>query len=149
MSTKSKSDDTLLILEAAKQRILEGKPKRISLSRKLNVRSCEEEAGLGNGTAYYYPEFVLGMKNEKTNQTKKRGAGPPASEIERLKSNIKRERQIKNNHRKQLAAARGKLKKMAKEHTQMTDALISCHSKIGELKIALVEEKQRSITRIK
>ncbi|MBB1440970.1 hypothetical protein H5202_20385, partial [Shewanella sp. SG41-4] len=53
-----KSENTLLALEAALGRIIQGKPKRIPTHRKLSVRSVEEEANLGNGSGYYYPDFV-------------------------------------------------------------------------------------------
>ncbi|MCV5977011.1 hypothetical protein OFO29_32230, partial [Escherichia coli] len=61
----SKSENTLLVLEAALERIKQGKPKRIPAHRKLSVRAVEEEANLGNGSGYYYPDFV-----EKVKQTK-------------------------------------------------------------------------------
>ena len=58
----SKSENTLLMLEAALDRISQGKPKRIPATRKLSVRAVEEEANLGNGSGYYYPEFVEKVK---------------------------------------------------------------------------------------
>lgn len=60
-----KSENTLVALEAALDRIANGKPKHIPKSRKLSVRAVEEEAKLGNSSGYYYPEFV-----EKVKQTK-------------------------------------------------------------------------------
>ena len=42
-----KSENTLLKLEAALQRIIERKTKRISDHRKLSVRAVEEEAEIG------------------------------------------------------------------------------------------------------
>ena len=59
-----KSENTLLKLEAALQRIIERKTKRIPDHRKLSVRAVEEEAGLGNGSCYYYPDFKLRVQSE-------------------------------------------------------------------------------------
>ena len=42
----NKSENTLMILEAALERIIQGMPKRIPASRKLSVRAVEEEANL-------------------------------------------------------------------------------------------------------
>ncbi|GAM72603.1 hypothetical protein JCM19236_5746 [Vibrio sp. JCM 19236] len=61
----SKSENTLLTLEAALQRIVRGKPKNIPTTRKLSVRAVEEEAKLGNGSGYYYPDFVQKVKQIK------------------------------------------------------------------------------------
>uniref|UniRef100_UPI003CE754CF hypothetical protein n=1 Tax=Enterobacter cloacae complex sp. 280C5 TaxID=3395861 RepID=UPI003CE754CF len=60
----SKSENTLLKLEAALQRILDGQTKRIPDNRKLSVRAVEEEAGLGNGTCYYYGAFKSRVQEE-------------------------------------------------------------------------------------
>jgi replication-associated recombination protein RarA len=61
----NKSENTLLALEAALERIKQGKPKRIPAHRKLSVRAVEEEANLGNGSGYYYPDFVEKVKRTK------------------------------------------------------------------------------------
>ncbi len=61
----SKSENTLLLLEAALDRIAQGRAKRIPTTRKLSVRAVEEEANLGNGSGYYYPEFVMKVNKPK------------------------------------------------------------------------------------
>ena len=61
----SKSENTRLALESALERIKQGKPKRIPTHRKLSVRAIEEEANVGNGSGYYYPEFVEKVKKTK------------------------------------------------------------------------------------
>nr|MBF4396211.1 hypothetical protein [Vibrio anguillarum] len=60
-----KSENTLVALEAALDRIAKGKPRRIPTHRKLSVRAVEEEANLGNGSGYYYPDFVEKIKKTK------------------------------------------------------------------------------------
>lgn len=54
----SKRDNTLLILEEALTRLLSGNPRRVPPARKLSARAVETEAGLSNGSAYYYPEII-------------------------------------------------------------------------------------------
>ncbi|WP_391488807.1 hypothetical protein [Leclercia tamurae] len=54
----SKREHTLLSLEEALARILSGDTRRVPPDKKLSVRAVETEAGLSNGSAYYYPELI-------------------------------------------------------------------------------------------
>lgn len=64
---------TLLRLEAALERLSES----LSPGKRLSIRAIETEAGLGNGSAYYYPEFI---KSVRTHQTKIREKSKIAGE---------------------------------------------------------------------
>ena len=144
-----KSEETLLRLEAALKRILDGRPERIDQGRKLSVKACEEEAGLGNGSAYYYPEFVKAIKEKKAVYDDPQDPLPPNSDLQRLREEIKEERRIKNKYRNQLTTIREKTKQMAKDQTQMIDALTSSRATIIKLKNELSEERRKNITQIK
>lgn len=104
----SKSENTRLVLEAALERIKQGKPKRIPTHRKLSVRAVEEEANLGNGSGYYYPEFV-----EKVKQTKAEiatGKGEIVQpEIQTVRTKLKEQKRIKDNYKAKYEAERKKL----------------------------------------
>lgn len=65
VNTMNKHDMTVVRLETALERILTGKPVRIMAARKLSIRAVEDEAGLGNGSAYYYPDIVNKIRFEK------------------------------------------------------------------------------------
>ncbi|MBE3754781.1 hypothetical protein HJ201_09390 [Vibrio parahaemolyticus] len=58
----SKSQITRVELENALKRILSGKTERIAPNRKISVKAVEEEAGLGDGSAYYYKEVIDEIK---------------------------------------------------------------------------------------
>ena len=58
----TKSDTTLSLLEDALQRLINGQPQRISKTRRISVRAVEEEAGKGDGSAYYYADFIEKIK---------------------------------------------------------------------------------------
>lgn len=58
----SKSQITRVELENALKRILSGKTERIDPNRKVSVKAVEEEAGLGDGSAYYYKDVVATIK---------------------------------------------------------------------------------------
>ncbi|MEZ9955427.1 hypothetical protein AB4395_23510, partial [Vibrio splendidus] len=103
-----KGENTLLALEAALDRIAQGKPKRIPTHRKLSVRAVEEEANLGNGSGYYYPEFV-----EKVKQTKAEIAAGKGEiiqpEIQTVRTKLKEQKRIKENFKAKYEAEREKL----------------------------------------
>ena len=58
----SKSQITRVELEQALDRLLSGKTERIAPNRKVSVKAVEEEAGLGDGSAYYYKDIVQKIK---------------------------------------------------------------------------------------
>jgi hypothetical protein len=59
------SDSGLNKLEAAFERIKNGNTTLIPAGAKLTIRNVETEAGMGDGSAYYYPEFIDVIKATK------------------------------------------------------------------------------------
>ncbi len=128
----SKSENTLLALEAALERIKQGKPKRIPTHRKLSVRAVEEEASLGNGSGYYYPEFV-----EKVKQTKAEVAAGKGEitqpEIETVRTKLKEQKRIKENFKVKYEAEREKLALFAASQHHLNDKLVQALAHIEDL----------------
>ncbi|MDH5924576.1 hypothetical protein L8R85_26745, partial [Vibrio splendidus] len=58
-----KSHITRLKIEEALERIISGKTIIIPASQKLSVKAVEEEAGLGSGSVYYYPDIISKIKS--------------------------------------------------------------------------------------
>lgn len=58
----SKSQITKVELEQALGRILSGKTHRVDPARKISVKAVEEEAGLSDGSAYYYKDIVQNQR---------------------------------------------------------------------------------------
>lgn len=56
--SNERSGLTLQRLEAALQRLLDGKPERTADDGKLNINRINDEAGLSSGAIYYYKEFM-------------------------------------------------------------------------------------------
>lgn len=127
-----KSENTLLALEAALQRIAEGNPKRIPPTRKLSVRAVEEEANLGNGSGYYYPEFV-----EKVKQTKAEiaaGEGKHVQpEIQTVRAKLNEQKRIKSNYKEKYTQAREQLALFAASQHHLNDRLVKALARIDEL----------------
>lgn len=70
-------EKTLKRLEEALGRIIQGIPERIPLNSTLSVSAVEDEAQMGHGSAYYYPELVQEVKKiQKRWQSVQYGAAP-------------------------------------------------------------------------
>ncbi|MFB1074953.1 hypothetical protein [Vibrio diabolicus] len=145
-----KSENTLLKLEAALQRILEGKTNRIPESRKLSVRAVEEEASLGNGSCYYYPEFKSKIKSEVT-RLKEQSSDVvlASSDIEKLRAKRNQEKELKIQYREKLKKLKQQQAVMASEHHQLSHALREAHLRIIELEEQVAKLKKSHISRIK
>ncbi|MFA0314425.1 hypothetical protein AB4521_04530 [Vibrio cyclitrophicus] len=151
----SKSENTLLKLESALERIKQGKPKRIPTHRKLSVRAVEEEANLGNGSGYYYPEFVEKVKKTKADIAKGQGE-IVQPEIQTVRTKLNEQKRIKNNYKEKYEAERDKLAIFAAAQHHLNDKLVKALSRIDELeyenanlKTELTELKRNKIVSIK
>ncbi|EIZ1040476.1 hypothetical protein MOU89_002050 [Vibrio parahaemolyticus] len=128
----SKSENTLLKLDAALERIKQGKPKRIPTHRKLSVRAVEEEANLGNGSGYYYPEFVEKVKKTKADIAEGQG-DIVQPEIQTVRTKLNEQKRIKNNYKEKYEAERDKLAIFAAAQHHLNDKLVKALSRIDEL----------------
>jgi hypothetical protein len=59
------NDSGLNKLKTAFERIKNGHTTVIPVGAKLTIRNVETEAGMGDGSAYYYPEFIDAIKAAK------------------------------------------------------------------------------------
>lgn len=117
----SKSQLTQAELAAALQRILAGKPQRISTSRKLSVKAVEEEAGLGNGSAYYYVEMVQEIKQTVTNLHHRTFTeNVDTNRLSSLRLKLKKETRLKEQYRADLTEMKTHLALMASQYNQLS-----------------------------
>ncbi|EGR0260961.1 hypothetical protein [Vibrio parahaemolyticus] len=151
----SKSENTLLILEAALERIKQGIPKRIPTHRKLSVRAVEEEANLGNGSGYYYPELVEKIKQAKVEIAESKGE-VIQPEIQVVRSKLNKQKQIKDNYKTKYEAEREKLTLFASAQHHLNDKLVQALARIdsleyenAELREELAKLKRNKITTIR
>lgn len=128
----NKSENTLLILEEAFQRIIQGQPKRIPKSRKLSVRAVEEEANLGNGSGYYYPQIVAKVKAAKAEIAAGNG-DVVVPEIQAVRAKFNEQRRIKKNYKEKYEAKKDKLALFAAAQHQLNDKLVHALARIDEL----------------
>lgn len=146
----SKSENTLLMLEAALDRISQGKPKRIPATRKLSVRAVEEEAGLGNGSGYYYPEFVQKIKQVKADIAEAKGEYVQP-EIQSVRLKLNEQKRIKQNYKEKYEAVREQLSNFAAAQHHLNDKLVQSLARIEELEFenSNLKEKITELNRSK
>ncbi|EJB8349243.1 MULTISPECIES: hypothetical protein [Vibrio] len=151
----SKSENTLLILEAALERIKQGIPTRIPIHRKLSVRAVEEEANLGNGSGYYYPELVEKIKQAKVEIAEGKGE-VVQPEIQVVRSKLNKQKRIKDNYKTKYEAEREKLALFASAQHHLNDKLVQALARIdnleyenAELREELAKLKRNKITTIR
>ena len=138
-------DDTQLLLEMALQRILDGKTVRIPEQRKLSVRAAEEEADLGNGSSYYYPDFIDKVKAEKAKLQTKNTGEKPVSTLTKIREAKKNEVRIKEQYRNKIQRLQAEHEQMAAEHHQLSYALRKAHKQINKIERELEETKRQLI----
>jgi chromosome segregation ATPase len=143
----SKSENTLLILEAALERIKQGIPKRIPTHRKLSVRAVEEEANLGNGSGYYYPELVEKIKQAKVEIAEGKGE-VIQPEIQALRSKLNKQKRIKDNYKTKYEAEREKLALFASAQHHLNDKLVQALARIDNLEYENAELR-KELTKLK
>jgi replication-associated recombination protein RarA len=141
----SKSENTRLALEAALERIKQGKPKRIPAHRKLSVRAVEEEANLGNGSGYYYPEFVEKVKQTKADIAEDKGE-TIQPEIQTVRTKLKEQKRIKENFKAKYDAEREKLALFAAAQHHLNDKLVQALARINELEYENAELQEQLAT---
>ena len=128
----NKGNQTLLILEAALLRILSGQTKRILVTRKLSTRAVEEEAGLGNGSCYYYPEMINRIKSAKESKYSTEYCSTGSSKNGNQNKYLN-EKRIKQKYRQENIELKSMIAQMAAEHHHFNDALRKAYDEISEL----------------
>ncbi|MEL7477836.1 MAG: hypothetical protein AAGJ17_02920 [Pseudomonadota bacterium] len=144
----SKSNITKVKIEEALDRILQGHPRIIPLSQKLSVKAVEEEAGLGSGSAYYYPELVSMIKDHTFKTHKKsKNSSLYEEKISSLKKKLRNEKRLKEKYRFEIIELKSQLSNMASQHNQLALIIQQYQQKINELedleKIHRIENKER------
>ncbi len=137
----SKSQITKVELENALKRILSGKTERIDPNRKVSVKAVEEEAGLGDGSAYYYKDIVSTIKEAAIkNSPKTRKQNLYEEKIVNLRERLAHEKRLKEKYCKQAEDYREKLSEMASQHNQLALMIQQYQYKIAALESTVIQE---------
>ncbi|MCC4782117.1 hypothetical protein LMH77_04350 [Vibrio lentus] len=129
-----KSHITRLKIEEALERILQRKPKVISSTQKISVKAVEEEAGLGSGSVYYYPDIVSKIKNHSfKKQSNAQNSSLYEEKITALKEKLKKETKLKEKYRSEVRELKNQLANMASQHNQLALIIQQYEYKILEV----------------
>jgi chromosome segregation ATPase len=136
-----KSDETRDRIEAAIDRIKQGCPTRIDPTMKLSVRAVQKEAGLGDGSLYYYKDLIDQIHRLKHEQssTKDSRLSMHAAEKATLREKANKERRIKEDYRAQAATLKEQLALAAADHHRLAYTIFE-----RDKEIALLKEKLRN-----
>ncbi|EKO3914687.1 hypothetical protein P0F25_003423 [Vibrio metschnikovii] len=130
----SKSQITKVELELALERVLSGKTHRVDPARKISVKAVEEEAGLGNGSAYYYKDIVKKIKDSAIqNSPKAKAQNAYEDKISSLRVRLNKEISLKEKYRGQVEELKGQIANMASQHNQLALMIQQYQYKISEL----------------
>jgi len=146
----SKSEHTKILLQKALDRILVHSTQRISPEQKLSVRAVEEEAGLGNGSAYYYREIVAKIREHVNRLNLKEPSQHSDQEsalVTKLRKSLRVEKRIKEKYRFQIIKLRQQMSMLAAIQNSMTLQIQNYTAKLAEAGtevLQLTELKNRS-----
>lgn len=114
----SKSENTRLELLNAIDRILSGNTIRIDAKRGLSAIAVEEEANLGNGSAYYYKDVIEKIKQLKSKAITKKQA-QQNSDVTKLREKLANEKRLKEKYRDEVANLKEQMSLMAATHNAL------------------------------
>jgi predicted NodU family carbamoyl transferase len=128
----NKSQLTNQELEQALNRIINNQTIRVSPNRKLSVKAVEDEAGLGDGTAYYYKEVVQKIKSsiaDKSSHT----VDVSTLENEKLRERLKNESKLKEKYREEITNLKSKLSLLAAQNNEFAISIQQYEQRVLEL----------------
>ncbi|WP_028771946.1 hypothetical protein [Shewanella waksmanii] len=141
----SKSQVTLINLEEALDRILTRQTRIIPSTQKLSVKAVEEEAGLGNGSAYYYKDFVKKVKDCAVKNSPKANAQNAYEEkIANLRERLNNETRLKEKYRNQVGELKTQLANMASQHNELALTIQQYQYQVAELETSNTLSMKRS-----
>lgn len=140
-----KDNTTKRDLFCAIDRIINKETFIIPSSRRLSIRAVEEEAGLGDGSAYYYEDVINKIKSIQNEAKKIDGNVLFNADVPMLKDKLRRETAIKEKYRLRFAEQGEKIKLMAKEHNELFQQMLMYKEKAESLdKDLSMEDKNLS-----
>lgn len=137
----NKSLLTIQELNKALERILLGKTIRIAPERKLSIKSVEEEAGLGDGTAYYYKDIVKKIKSHIAQKQTSLPVDVSSNEIKSLREKLRNESRLKNKYRDQIKELNLKLSLLAAQNNEFAISIQQYQQRVLELESGVKQIK--------
>lgn len=116
-------------LRAALQRLLDGKPERLTKVGKLSLNKINKEAGLGHSYIHKFQDFVIYEANpaieaynsnyDPLAEQLKSGMAENLSDTDKLKAKLKKEIALKEQYRKERDEAKQVNKKLEQQNSSL------------------------------
>lgn len=129
----NKSQLTINELIQALSRIINKKTIRISPERKLSVKAVEDEANLGDGTAYYYKEIITKIKNCIAENNKPHKINNEAIVNNSLRLKLKNEKKLKKKYREEIKDLKLKLSLLASQNNEFAISIQQYKQRLLEI----------------
>jgi hypothetical protein len=148
----NRSEETLLRLQAALHRLLEGSPERTKLDGRISISRVNAEAGLSSGAIYYYKEFVKEAKEVIANRKSKQEialslATLPSTEKVRIQRD--NEKRLKEEYRDQRDQIKSFCDQVVAKNASLEFALFEALEKIESLQDEIRSMKVIEIKKVK
>ena len=139
----NKSNLTELELENAINRIQKGETIRIPPTRKLSVRAVEDEANLGDGSAYYYKDIIEKIRHLANKSKTATTAINNGSSSAILREKLKKEINIKEKYRAEVKVLKERLSLMASTHNELTLEVVMHKKRADDFEGQLILAQQK------
>lgn len=127
---------------------MKGEPHRVLPSRKLSVRAIEVESGLGNGSAYYYPEIILKIEKIKQEIKSHTSAGKPIPQSDKWKHRANEAGRLKEKFRNEVRELKKLNAQIAADQYKQMSALKEALLRIAQLEI-IIEDLNKQLINAK
>ncbi len=141
--------ETLIRLEQALERLVEGKPLKTKSDGRINLKRINDEAGLSSGGIYYYSSFVE-IANQKIQSIKQIVVGDKRAQSKRSEQKLREQRDKEKQLKERYKAQRDQIKIFSNQviahNAQLEFTLFEALEKVSLLEQHLALYKVSPIT---
>jgi hypothetical protein len=141
---KRTNNDTQERLESALDRILSGNTDG-AVRRRLSVSAVEREAGMGSGSAYYYPEIISKLKGAK--KALRQEDHQVSAKVATI--GVEKDIRIVEKYRQESVALRERMSQMATHSHQQANALVRALKELQIAKENLTKYRREALVQIR
>lgn len=140
----TRGQTTLIRLEAALKRLLEGKAERTLNDGRLSLSRINSEAGLSSGAIYYYDDFVDKVKKliyERKLENSIELISSVKPSIDKMRQQRDKERDLKESYKAQRDSIKAFCDNVLAKNAQLEFALFEAQNKIEQLEKEKLKNK--------
>lgn len=147
----SRSEESLLRLKEALNRLLDGRPERTKNDGRINISRINAEAGFSTGAIYHHREFVEEAKEIISIRNNRQSNDLPketSSQIQKLRLQRDNEKRLKEGYRSQRDKIKLFCDKVVAKNASLEFALFEALEKIATLEEEIKSTKVIEINKV-